>query len=172
MWTEGAAVFATFNLPGSNNDQVPWTNVTPAQAAQQPVEVSNRTTADIAWIYRTFTTAFAQGAKGVVLLFQADMWDAAEPDLSGYDAMVQRVGGLAQSFAGPVLLLEGDSHVFRVDHPFTPGDPLYGRHPLGGISAPNVTRIVVKGSTNPTEYLRLTVDPAADQLFSWQPAPI
>ena len=40
-----------------------------------------------------------------------------------------------------------------------PSDPHYGLHPLGGLTAPNLTRIVVEGSTNPTEYLRLTVDP-------------
>ncbi len=45
-------------------------------------------------------------------------------------------------------------------------------HPLGGLSAPNVTRIVVQGSTNPTEYLRLTVDPGSPDVFSWQRVPV
>ena len=172
LWMESQVVFSAINIPGSNNDLVPWTNVTPAQAAQQQPEFLGRLSADLAWLYKTFTTAIANNAQGVVLAIQADMWDTSETDLSGFDTVVQRIAGLAQAFGRPVLLLEGDSHKFRVDHPFTPGDPLYGRHPMGGLSAPNVTRIVVEGSTNPTEYLRLTVDPASPQVFTWQRVPI
>jgi len=172
LWMQSQVMFSALNLPGSNNDLVPWTNVTPAQAAQQPYEYSSRLAADTAWLYKTFTTAIQQQASGVVLMVQADMWDSAEADLSGYDPLLQRLAGLANAFGKPVLLLEGDSHVFRVDHPFTPSDPLYSRHPLGGQSAPNVTRLVVEGSTNPTEYLRLTVDPATPAVFSWVRVPI
>ena len=31
----------------------------------------------------------------------------------------------------------------------SPSDPLYARHPLGGLSAPNFTRVVVQGSADP-----------------------
>lgn len=172
MWMEAGVVFATLNLPGSNNDLVPWTNVTPAQAAQQRPEYDQRLRADVAWMYQAFTTAFAQHASGVALLVQADMWDTAENDLSGYDPLLRPMAGLAQAFGRPVLLLEGDSHVFRVDHPMTPGDPLSGLHPMGGLAAPNLTRIVVEGSTNPTEYLRLRVDPATANVFSWTRVPL
>lgn len=159
-------------MPGSNNDLAPWTNVTPQQAALQRPEYDSRLRADIAWLYKTFALAISEHASGVVLMAQADMWDPAEANLSGFTPVVQRIAGLARAFGGPVLLLEGDSHQFRVDHPLTPGDPAYGRHPLGGLTAPNLTRIVVEGSTNPTEYLRLTVDPATPQVFSWQRVPL
>lgn len=172
MWTRSNVVFSMLNLPGSNNDLVPWTNVTPAQAAQQPGEYNSRLAADTAWLYKTFMTAIRQQASGVVLMVQADMWDTTEANLSGYDPLLQRLAGLAQAFGRPVLLLEGDSHKFRVDRPLTPTDPLYPIHPLGGLSAPNVTRIVVEGSTNPTEYLRLTVDPANPAVFSWVRVPL
>lgn len=124
-WFASRVAFAELNVPGSNNDLAPWTNVTPQQAKLQRPEYDSRLRAGI-WL----------------------------------------------DIGGPVLLLEGDSHRFRVDHPLTPGDPLYGRHPLGGLTAPNLTRIVVEGSTNPTEYLRLTVDPAMPQVFSWQRVPL
>ncbi len=172
LWMQSRVVFSMVNLPGSNNDLVPWTNVTPAQAAEQPGEYSARLAADTAWLYKTFSTAVQQQAQGVVLMVQADMWDPAEANLAGYDPLLQRLAGLARAFGKPVLLLEGDSHVFRVDRPFTPSDPLYGRHPLGGLSAPNVTRLVVEGSTNPTEYLRLTVDPSTPGVFSWVRVPV
>ena len=73
MWIQSNVVFSVLNIPGSDNDLVPWTNVTPAQAAQEQPEFQNRLAADIAWLYQTFSTAAATGAKGVALLFQADM---------------------------------------------------------------------------------------------------
>jgi hypothetical protein len=72
------------------------------------------------------------------------MWDTSEPSLSGFDAPVRQIGTLAAAFGGPVLLLEGDSHVYHVDHPFTFSSPLYSVHP-GTPTAPNVTRLVVEG---------------------------
>ena len=172
LWSESGVVFSALNVTGSNNDLLPWTNVTPDQAAQQPYEYHSRLAADVAWLYKTFASAIVQQAPAVVLMMQADMWDAGDGSLAGFTPLVQRIAGLAGAFGRPVLLLEGDSHSFRVDHPFTPGDPLYALHPLGGLAAPNVTRIVVEGSTNPTEYLRLAVDPSTPQVFSWERVPL
>jgi len=81
------------------------------------------------------------------------MWDPAErvkdPATfgAGYDAVVRQIGTLAAQFGRPVLLLEGDSHVWRVDTPFTPGSPLFTMHPNTPV-APNVTRLVVDGSSS------------------------
>jgi len=158
-WMESKTVFATLDLPGSNNDTAAWSPIgtgwtrvsDPSVYPTQTQEHDARTAADLAWIDQTFTTARDTGAHAVVLAFQADMWDVAA--ISDYSAFVQRIGTQAQSFAGPVLLLEGDSHVFRVDHPFTTGDSLHTVFP-GTPDAPNVTRIVVEGDGNPTEYLR------------------
>lgn len=172
MWMESQVVVSALNVPGSNNDLVPWTNLTPAQAAQQAGEFNGRLRADLLWLQQTFQTAIANNAKGVVLAIQADMWDPAEADLSGYDVFVQRLAGMAKAFGRPVLLFNGDSHVYQVDHPLTAGDPFYGRHRLGGLSAPNVTRITVEGSMNRTEYVRLTVDPASPSVFTWVRVPI
>jgi hypothetical protein len=36
-------------------------------------------------------------AAGVVLMFQADMWDTSEASLSGFDAPVRQIGTLAGS---------------------------------------------------------------------------
>jgi hypothetical protein len=78
---------------------------------------------------------------------------------------------LAQAFDGPVLLLEGDSHVFRADHPFTTGDPRHGLF-AGTPEAPNVTWIVVEGDGDPTEHLRLAVDPKSPAVFSRDRVPL
>jgi len=67
-----------------------------------------------------------------------------------------------------VLLLNGDSHVYEADHPLLDPDSATGK--IHGTQAvPNLTRITVEGSTNkPREWLRLTIDPRAPQIFSWE----
>jgi hypothetical protein len=51
------------------------------------------------------------------------------------------------------------------DGPFTSGDPSYGEYDIP-VAAPNLTRVVVQGSTNcPHAYLRLHADPASDAVF-------
>jgi hypothetical protein len=171
MWSQSGVVFSALNLPGSNNDLVPWFGVTPLSPAQQD-EYDGRLAADLEWLNTTFNTARQTDAEGVALLMQADMWDTSAlapggDGLDGFDPIVARIAKLASHFGGPVLLLEGDSHVYRVDHPFTMTDPLYGIHPLspGTLEAPNVTRVVVDGSGN--AYLKLVLDSATPAVFSW-----
>src|SRR5690349_6603551 len=76
----------------------------------------------------------------------------------------------------PVLILEGDSHGFKVDNPFSASAAnalAHGLHPSTPV-AENVTRMVVEGSDGRTEYVRLTVDPNAKPgaLFSWERVPL
>jgi hypothetical protein len=151
MWMESRVVFAALNITGSDNDQVSWGSPLPLDAG----------------------TAGANDAAGVVLIAQADMWDPAEPTLAGFDALVRQIGALAASFGKPVLLLEGDSHRFEVDHPFSASSPLLGVHPSTPV-AENVTRLVVEGSDGRTEYLRLTIDSQGQDtpLFSWERVPL
>jgi hypothetical protein len=175
MWMESKVVFAALNITGSNNDLVSWGTPLPANASSYPSqaqESAERAKANSAWLNKAFTLATTKGAAGVVLLFQADMWDPAEPSLSGFDALVRQIGTLSARFGKPVLLLEGDSHVFAVQHPYSASSPVMrAQHPETPI-AENVTRIVVEGSTNRTEYLRLTVDPTSSALFSWVRVPL
>jgi hypothetical protein len=131
-----------------------------------------RIQANQAWLIKAFDLAKATDAPGIVLMFQADMWDATSA-LSGFDDIVKQIGDLAIAFGKPVLILEGDSHVFRVDQPYTPSSPLFGLHPATPV-APNVTRLVVEGSAGRTEYVRLTIEPKADaaSLFTWERVPL
>jgi len=169
-------VFAALNITGSNNDLAPWGTPLPADAANYPSqaqEYAARAQANSAWLVKTFSTAKRTHAAGVVLFFQADMWDTAEPTLSGFDALVQQIGTLAADFGKPVLLLEGDSHVFRVDNPYAAASPLHSLHPSTPV-ANNITRVVVEGSdAGRTEYLRLQIDPSQKSSpFSWERVPL
>ena len=175
MWQESQVVFATLNLQGSNDDLAPWGTPLPLDADNYPSQADERRArvqANQAWLVKAFDLAKATDAPGIVLMFQADMWDATSA-LSGFDDIVKQIGDLAIGFGKPVLILEGDSHVFRVDQPYTPASALFTLHPATPV-APNVTRLVVEGSTNRTEYVRLSVDPNADagSLFSWERVPL
>lgn len=173
LWVESQVAFATVHVVGSNNGLAPWFGAaeTPEQRARRLAEYSARVAAAVAWIDRSFDVAQENGLDGVVLAMQADMWDAsamaAGQPLDGFTAIVQRIAERAREFADDVLILQGDSHRFLVDNPLAAGDAVHGvTEPVS-----NLTRIVVEGETA-TEWLRLTIDPRGEKLFSWERVPI
>jgi len=179
MWEESRVVFVTVNVPGSNNSTVPWSAPynTPADMAAQAAEVADRTDADIRWLERAFAQAETDGAAAVVIALQANMWDPdsnPSPGLGAYKPIVQKLAELSLEFQRPVLLINGDTHVFQDDHPLANLDPTT---PIGSINTnvydiqqavSNLRRITVQGSTTrPGEWVRLTIDPRSpDVLFS------
>ena len=175
IWQDGKMVFATFNLRGSNNDTLPWTNGFENPTAQAQ-EVADRTAADIRWLKAAFHLARTKQAKAVVLALQADMWDPAQiapggGGLSAYTPFVQELANQSLQFGRPVLLLNGDSHLFGADHPLAmPSSPQGLIHHT--LPVPNFTRITAQGSTNaPAEWLRLTIDITKPGVFSWTNVP-
>lgn len=129
-WTRGGVIFAVVNLTGSFNDLAPWSATPPSWAStpadmpanwvsypSQAAELAARAQVNAAWIERAFDLATKRHARGLVLAFQADMWDPAElvkdpvTFRAGYGALVQQIGTRAAQFGRPVLILEGDSHV-------------------------------------------------------------
>lgn len=175
MWEASRVVFVTVNLPGSNNDTSEWTGDFSNLDAQAQ-EVADRTGADIRWLQAAFKEAQEEHARAIVIALQADVWDpeALAPGGDGldkYDGFVQELADLSLNFARPVLLLNGDSHVFKVDQPLA--DPTSATGQIHGTQAvPNLTRITVQGSTNkPAEWLRLVIDPRKPQVFSWSNVP-
>ena len=178
MFMESRVVFAALNITGSNNDLASWGSPLPADAASFPTqaeEVVSRAQANTAWLNKAFALANTEDAAGVVLFMQADMWDPTAK-LDGFDALVTQIGTLAAAFGKPVLILEGDSHRFKVDNPFSasPENALaHALHPSTPV-AENVTRMVVEGSDGRTEYVRLTIDPkpTTGSIFSWDRVPL
>ncbi len=170
LWEKDGIVFATINVPGgSNNDADPWfgaPTASPAQVAEQ----ARRTGADLRWLRTAFRVAAEEHAKGVVLITQADMWDldGAAPDhVAGYEPLVASIAAHTTAFKRPVLLLNGDSHVYRSDNPLVAGAPCTGDEGVCAYDAfashpsydvPNFHRVVVHGSTLSLEWLKLTAD--------------
>ena len=174
MWKQSQVVFVTFNLPGSNNDGLPWSGGTGSPFLNEPArlqEVAERNAANLRWLDRAFHKA--KKAKAIVIAIQADMWDPAAvapvgDGLNGYDEFVQALADHAVAFGNPVLLLNGDSHLYEADHPLA--DPNSATGVIHHTQAvPNLTRITVQGSTNhPSEWLKVTIDPNSPDVFSWQ----
>lgn len=200
-WAQNDIVFVTVNVPGgSNNDADPWYKVPTATQAQTD-ERTNRTAADVRWLDAAFADARAKHAKAVVITAQADMWDLdgkTTKHLTNYEPIISEVAAKTTEFGRPVLMLNGDSHLYRSDNPLSPtatctgetdpatgasvcahdpGNNAWNEHPYYNVS--NFHRIVVHGSTTPLEWLKLTADPNAHYAvtdttygpFSWQRMP-
>ena len=171
LWMDGKVVFVMLNVPGSNNDTLPWTGGF-ANPAAQAQEVAARNGANMRWLQSAFALAQDNHARAVVIGLQADMWDPAALAVGGdgldqYTTFVQSLADAATTFGGSVLLLNGDSHLYEEDRPLA--DPTSATGLIHHTQAvPNLTRITVQGSTNaPSEWLRLTIDTRKAQPFSW-----
>jgi hypothetical protein len=173
-WSQAGVVWATLDVPGSNNDLAPWFGDAESDQlkVQQAEEVATRTAADLRWLNRVFDRAEAQHAAGVAIGIQADMWDpeaVADDAVDGYATLVRELARRAHAFGKPVLLLNGDSHLYESDRPLA--DPSGWGSQLYGVTVPvpNLVRVTVQGSTNvPHEWLRLHVDPQSADVFSWE----
>ena len=180
MWEQSRTLFVTLNIPGgSNNDSDIWYGA-PTMSAEQAQEVSDRSGADLRWLDAAFDRAEARHSRALVIQVQADMWDLdgkAASHIANYKPFIDRIATRAAAFGRPVLLFNGDSHVYRSDNPLVAGAPCvtegatpgtevacandaYANQP-GGYDVPNFHRVVVHGSTVPLEWLKLTVDPKA-----------
>lgn len=187
---ENDILFATFNIPGGSNDDdvfspsSAWTGIF-ANATAQDKERQERSAANLRWLDAAFNLATLRQAKIVVIMIQADMWDtekafAGQPGLSNYSPFVAKLAARTLSFGKFVLLINGDSHVFKVD------TPLLSNGATGPITAlcdkstnpavlcdlskihgtppvPNFMRIVVKGSGEapPFYWTKLKITPRA-----------
>lgn len=191
MWEQAGVLFVTVNIPGgSNNDADVWYGA-PVQSADQVQEVAERNAADLRWLDVAFARAATNKVAGIVIAMQADMWDPEKgaANQSNYEPFVKSIHDGTKAFGKPVLMINGDSHVYRSDNPLSPlascawentTTACVSDYPIHGSSSYNVAnfhRIVVHGSTaGPMEYLKLKVDPAANYPnqdnkfgpFSWE----
>ncbi|MBV9989921.1 MAG: metallophosphoesterase [Alphaproteobacteria bacterium] len=177
MFTQSRVQFVTVNQPGGSNDDNDVWYGAPQMSTEQSNEMATRDQANLHWIDAAFDKAVAERAKAVVIMLQADMWDAADNPLhqSAFEPLIEKIATRTAAFGKPVLLFNGDSHVYRSDNPLKHGAPCvtepgsgqtavpcpsddWEHHPFYDVS--NFHRITVHGSTFPLEWLKLTVDPA------------
>lgn len=154
-WRRGGFVFATVHLVGSENGLEPFPGRTPASDR----EAARRMEAALAWTRAAFDTARASGAHGVVLAFHAEIGlDPAEPR-RGYEPFVAELSRQVAAFPGEVVVVHGDSHRMRVDHPLTDD---------AGRPHPRFTRIESYGSPD-IGWLRVVVDTVAGRIARVEP---
>lgn len=148
-WVLEDISFATIHMVGSNN------NLQPELASSS--EFKLRDEANIAWMRQTFAMARTQGHKAIVLAMQADtFYDPSKPTESGFVDWLSAFQQEVANWKKPVLLIQGDSHVFKVDR------PLKGK----GAGLDLVQRLVVPGA-QVTDAVVIDVNlDSATQIFS------
>ena len=174
-FSHGGIVFATLNMPGSNNNRIlnekecTYKSVrTTSDCDASNAEYLERDAANVKWVQQAFESAKAQKARGLVLVFQADpgfdlpetedLDESQAPRYSGYRNFLDSVVTETEKFPGQVLLVHGDTHFFKVDK------PLYSPTRL----LPNLTRLQTFGSPL-IHWVRVTVEPKNVNVFTIQP---
>jgi hypothetical protein len=148
-WAQENISFATIHMVGSNN------NLQPELPSFREFKLRNE--ANLAWMRETFAIARTKEHKAIVLAMQADtFYDASKPTESGFVDWLVAFEQEVANWKKPVLLIQGDSHVFKVDR------PLKGK----GAGLDLVQRLVVPGA-QVTDAVVIDVNPdSAAQLFS------
>jgi hypothetical protein len=148
-WAVENISFATIHMVGSNNNDQP--------ELPSSSEFKLRNEANIAWMKEVFATARKQNHKAIVFAMQADtFYDPSKPPESGFVDWLAAFQQEMSSWKKPVLLIQGDSHVFKVDRPLASKGP--------GLDL--VQRLVVPGALL-TDAVVIEVDPdSATQIFT------
>jgi hypothetical protein len=128
-WTYGDILFLTVHLVGSDNN---W-----GRTADMDAEAVERNAADLGWISENFDLAKPSENRAIVIITQANpgfpnSWPEARvrryllnspiklPEnktKTAYDDFIRVLEIETLRFAKPVVLVHGDSHIFRIDKP-------------------------------------------------------
>lgn len=152
----GPVLFVTLNLPGDNNYYGPEKEPRPEFAARNPQV--------LAWLADSFALARRDQLAGIVLMFQANPgfanFSRGLPH-RGYREFLHELRREVENFAGPVVVVHGDTHISRIDHPLRGAD---GR-PLA-----NFTRVETFGYPF-MGWTRGIIDTSHPQLFRFEAHP-
>jgi hypothetical protein len=178
-YQRGGVTFVGLNVPGSDNNYVKDDKSCTKKSArtlqdcvESNKEFAERDTANVLWLAESFAAAKRNGSKGVMIVFQGDPgfdlpetedFDEAKDsgwnrDKSGYKKTIDAIIQQTEKFDGQVVIVHGDTHVFKVDK------PLYA--PLNLL--PNLTRVQTFGSPN-NHWIHVTVDVSRPEVFTFRP---
>lgn len=111
-WARDDVVFATLNVTGSNNNF--------GKADAPSAEYRQRHAANLAWMADAFARAEASDARLIVLAMQGDphfkAYAAGKPP-PGFADFLDRLRAHVLATERPVILIHGDSHMHKIDHP-------------------------------------------------------
>jgi hypothetical protein len=171
-WSLDGVTFATVHIVGSNDNF--------GRTPEMDAEHIERKTANIAWMKEAFARAKADNSRGLVLMIQANPgfenhWPARPkqlyfalfrgvrppepPQPTGFDDYIKVLAEELENYEKPVAFLHGDTHLHRIDKPLysTKTNRLFE----------NFTRVETFGNPD-THWVRITVDPADPQLFTFK----
>jgi hypothetical protein len=144
-FARGGVVFAVLNVQGSN-DNVGFD-------APSDAEHAARLKANLAWMAEAVADAERGNSRGLVVIFQANPFLPSKQDV--YAPVLAAIRGAASRLRRTVLLIHGDTHWHRVDHPFVEAT---------GQVLPWLRRMETWGSPF-VGWVKVTVDPADPELF-------
>jgi hypothetical protein len=111
-WEHQGVVFATLNVTGSNNNF--------GKADTPSTEFRQRHAANLDWMATAFAHAAQVDARLIVLTMQGDphfkAYAAGKPK-RGFVDFVDRLRAHVLASNRPVILIHGDSHNHKIDHP-------------------------------------------------------
>jgi hypothetical protein len=171
-WTYGSILFVTLHLVGSDNNT--------GRTTDMDSEAVERNTADLAWISENFELARRSENKAIVIITQANpgfpnSWPEArvrryllnspiklpeKKTKTAYDDFIRVLESETLRFTKPVLLVHGDSHIFRIDK------PLLNSKTARVIE--NFTRLETFGTPD-VHWIRVTADLNDPNVFTFKP---
>lgn len=143
-------LFAVVHVVGSHNNLLPKD----PNAVQ---EYQARSEANRRHFERVATAAAQADATAIVLIFHANPGFESSSPPRGYRSFFADLERLFARFSGPVLAIHGDTHRYKLDHPY--------RDPETGAKSLRFTRLEVPGSPT-VAGVWVFVDPASPVPFS------
>jgi hypothetical protein len=86
-----------------------------------------------------------------MVIWQADPFNGLFDHAFSY--LMNELERRAIEFGKPVVLVHGDTHTYRIDHPWP--------------DVPNFTRVETHALVDPTNWIRVTVNPASPGVFTY-----
>jgi hypothetical protein len=108
-------------------------------------EYTSRNEANMAWLKSCFKEA--KNKKAIVVAMQSDTTIVTD-EVFGFSDFLNTIQELAIAYKKPILIIQGDTHQYLVDHPIQNED---------GNPINNVLRMIVPGDKN-LEAIKVKVD--------------
>jgi hypothetical protein len=156
-WVRGGFVFATVHMVGSDNAGQAFVG----RKHADDEATARRIAAALAWMDQAFAIANHDSLHGVVIAMHGSPGLQYHPKpRMGYEAFLDHLEAHVKQFGRPVLLIHGDGHTYRVDHPLRDRATY---EPL-----PNFTRLETLGSPD-IGWVRVVVDSVAGDFVAFEP---
>jgi len=149
-WIVPPVRFVTLDVAGSDNNE--------GYDAANDREAHCRNAANHAWLERWVAASAEPEVRALVVMVQANPWFIIRTP-GVFDGFLADLRDAAARLHKPVLLVHGDTHVYRADRPFVDafGEPV-----------PWLARLETYGSPF-VGWVRVTVDPSTPELFTFEP---